>query len=290
MTSAPQKKSYILTLSCQDVPGIVAGVAGFVTEHEGFILESAQFGDASTDRFFLRMEFERPVSALAEDAFKKKFHDKVGGPFNMRWAIHRSDYKSRLLLMVSKFGHCLYDLLHRYHTGSLAVEIPAIISNHPDLEEVANWHNIPFYYLPLEKGKKAEQEEKVMEIVERHNIDLVVLARYMQILSPELCAQLKGRAINIHHSFLPSFKGAKPYHQAYERGVKLMGATAHYVTTDLDEGPIIEQEVSRVEHNMKPNDLAAAGRDVESQVLARAVRYHIENRVLLNGTKTVVFN
>lgn len=280
---------YILTLSCNDKPGIVAAVSGFITQHDGFIVESAQFGDPSTERFFLRMEFTVGASGPKEDELKKIFHDKVASPYAMRWQVDNKARKPRLLIMVSKFGHCMYDLLHRHHTGSLQVDIPAIISNHPDLQEVAEWYRIPFYHLPMEKGNKEAQEAKVLEAIERHDVDLVVLARYMQILSPELCQQLKGRAINIHHSFLPSFKGAKPYHQAYERGVKIIGATAHYVTTDLDEGPIIEQEVARVDHTQKPNDLVAVGRDIESLVLSRAVTYHVEHRVLLNENKTVVF-
>ena len=282
-------RSYILTLSCEDKAGIVAAVSGFITKHQGFIIESAQFGDPSTQRFFLRMEFHTPSSALTEDQLKKAFHDEVAASYGMRWQLNNKDRKPRLLIMVSKFGHCLYDLLHRHHTGSLQVDIPAIISNHPDLKEVADWYKVPFYHLPVSAKNKAEQEAKIIETVERHSIDLVVLARYMQILSPELCAALKGRAINIHHSFLPSFKGAKPYHQAYERGVKIIGATAHYVTTDLDEGPIIEQEISRVDHTQEPQDLVAVGRDIESLVLSRAVMYHTEQRVLLNGNKTVVF-
>jgi formyltetrahydrofolate deformylase len=207
----------------------------------------------------------------------------VAQRFAMQWQIAHKAHKSRVLIMVSKFGHCLNDLLYRQKTGQLAIEIPAIISNHTDWEHVAKWHEIPFYHLPI------NDEKKVLEIVSRHQIDVVVLARYMQILSPELCAKLEGRAINIHHSFLPSFKGARPYTQAFDRGVKLIGATAHYVTTDLDEGPIIEQEVARVDHTHSPDDLAAIGRDTECVALARALRYHIEHRVLLNGKKTVVF-
>ncbi len=206
----------------------------------------------------------------------------------MQWQMIGKQRKSRVLIMVSKYGHCLNDLLYRHATGQLAIEIPAIVSNHREWEHVAQWHEIPFYYLPVPIGKAA-QEAKMLDIIERHKIDVVVLARYMQILSPGLCKKLEGRAINIHHSFLPSFKGARPYTQAFDRGVKLIGATAHYVTADLDEGPIIEQEVSRVDHTHQPHDLAAIGRDIECRVLARAVKYHAEHRVLLNGSKTVVF-
>ena len=282
-------KRYILTLSCLDVRGIVAAVSGFLAEHFGFIIESAQFGDASTGQFFLRIEFAIEPGGPSEDALKKLFHDKVAQRFSMQWSMVDKARKSRVLIMVSKFGHCLNDLLYRYATSQLAIEIPAIISNHPDWEHVAQWHEIPFYHLPVTAEGKAEQEAKVLEAVARHQIDVVVLARYMQVLSPELCTKLQGKAINIHHSFLPSFKGARPYAQAFDRGVKLIGATAHYVTTDLDEGPIIEQEVARVDHTYSPDDLAAIGRDTECTVLARALKYHTEHRVLLNGKKTVVF-
>ena len=283
------QKRYILTLSCHDVRGIVAAVTGFLAEHYGFIIESAQFGDASTGMFFLRIEFTIENQGPSEDGLKKRFHELVGARFAMHWQIVGKDVKSRVLIMVSKFGHCLNDLLYRHATGQLAIEIPAIVSNHTDWEHVANWHDIPFYYLPVVTGDKATQEEKVLEVMDRHKIDVVVLARYMQVLSEGLCKQLQGKAINIHHSFLPSFKGAKPYMQAFDRGVKLIGATAHYVTTDLDEGPIIEQEVARVDHTHLPDDLAAIGRDTECLVLARALKYHTEHRVLLNGHKTVVF-
>jgi formyltetrahydrofolate deformylase len=282
-------KTYILTLSCRDVRGIVAAVSGFLADNSGFIIESAQFGDASTGQFFLRMEFSADDGAPREAAFKERFQSQVAERFNMRWRLHDKAVRPRTLIMVSRHGHCLNDLLHRHSTGLLAVDIPAIVSNHPDFREVAEWHKIPFHHFPVESGKKAEQEAKIQEVIRRDRIDVVVLARYMQVLSPELCRTLAGRAINIHHSFLPGFKGAKPYHQAFDRGVKIIGATAHYVTSDLDEGPIIEQEVARVEHTYKPEDLEAAGRDSECLVLARALRYHIEQRVLINGSKTVVF-
>lgn len=283
------KNRYILTLSCPDVRGIVASVSGFLADNLGFIIESAQFGDASTGQFFLRMEFSIERDGVSEDVLKKLFHDKVAERFAMQWQIAPKDRKSRVLIMVSKFGHCLNDLLYRYKTEQLAIDIPAIISNHSDWEHVAKWHDIPFYHLPVSAQNKGEQEKNILEIIARHDADVVVLARYMQVLSPDLCNKLEGKAINIHHSFLPSFKGAKPYHQAFDRGVKLIGATAHYVTTDLDEGPIIEQEVARVDHTYQPEDLAAIGRDTECVALARALKYHIEHRVLLNGKKTVVF-
>lgn len=280
---------YILTLSCPDVRGIVASVTGFLAENFGFIIESAQFGDESTGQFFLRIEFSIEDGGPNQDTLKKLFYDKVAQRFSMQWDIAYKTQKSRVLIMVSTFGHCLNDLLYRQQTGQLAIDIPAIISNHNDWERLAQWHEIPYYHLPVGANNKAEQEKKVLEIISRHQIDVVVLARYMQILSPELCSKLEGKVINIHHSFLPSFKGARPYTQAFDRGVKLIGATAHYVTTDLDEGPIIEQEVARVDHTHLPDDLAAIGRDTECVALARALKYHIEHRVLLNGKKTVVF-
>jgi formyltetrahydrofolate deformylase len=280
---------YILTLSCPDVRGIVASVTGFLAENFGFIIESAQFGDESTGQFFLRIEFSIEQGGPNQDTLKKLFYDKVAQRFSMQWDIAYKTRKSRVLIMVSTFGHCLNDLLYRQQTEQLAIDIPAIISNHNDWERLAQWHNIPYYHLPVNAINKAEQEKKVLEIIARHQIDVVVLARYMQILSPELCNKLEGKVINIHHSFLPSFKGARPYTQAFDRGVKLIGATAHYVTTDLDEGPIIEQEVARVDHTNSPDDLAAIGRDTECVALARALKYHIEHRVLLNGKKTVVF-
>jgi formyltetrahydrofolate deformylase len=280
---------YILTLSCRDVRGIVAAVTGFLAENGGFIIESAQFGDASTGQFFLRIEFSLEDNGNNAAEIRQKFASQVAEKFAMSWEIADKSRKSRVLILVSKFGHCLNDLLYRYKTGQLAIEIPAIISNHNDFAEVAKWHDIPFFYLPVDSKNKTGQEAEILNIIDAQKIDVLVLARYMQILSPELCAKLSGKAINIHHSFLPSFKGAKPYAQAFDRGVKLIGATAHYVTTDLDEGPIIEQEVTRVDHTYQPDDLASIGRDTECAVLARALKYHTEHRVLLNGKKTVVF-
>ena len=279
----------ILTLSCHDVRGIVASVTGFLASHDGFIIESTQFGDPSTQRFFMHVQVARGEKTPAHEALKKKFADEVANPFKMDWDIADASKKARVLILVSKQLHCLNDLLHRYRTGQLAMEIPAVISNHEDARGIVEWHGIPFHYWPIEDGNKAAQEAKIRALIEAERIDTVVLARYMQILSPELSAHLRGRAINIHHSFLPSFKGAKPYHQAHERGVKLIGATAHYVTDALDEGPIIEQEVARVDHAQSPEQLAAIGQDIEAQVLTRALNYQLEHRVLLNGAKTVVF-
>jgi len=283
------ERRYILTLSCHDKPGIVAAVSGFLYENQGFIIESTQFGDPSTQRFFLRMDFSCGDNTPDKVALRKSFADQVATRFNMDWKIRDRNRKQRVIIMVSQFGHCLNDLMHRYRAGTLPIEIPAVISNHNDMRAMVEWHGIPYYHLPVTKDTKPQQEREVWKLIETHEADLVVLARYMQILSPELSQKLAGQAINIHHSFLPSFKGAKPYHQAYERGVKLIGATAHYVTDDLDEGPIIEQEVARVDHAHSPEAMVAIGRDIECVVLARAITYHIEHRVLLNGTKTVVF-
>ncbi|QQP91037.1 formyltetrahydrofolate deformylase [Skermanella sp. TT6] len=279
---------YILTISCPDTVGIVAAVSGFLAERGCNIIDSAQFGDRTSDLFFLRIFLAAPEAGPDREGLAAQFAE-VARRFGMTWHLHDAERPQRLLILVSKFGHCLNDLLYRYRVGGLNVEIPAIVSNHRDFYQLAAWHNVPFHYLPVKPDNKAEQEARLWEIIEQERIDLVVLARYMQVLSPELCERLAGRAINIHHSFLPSFKGAKPYHQAFARGVKLIGATAHYVTSNLDEGPIIEQEVERVDHTRTPDDLVEVGRDVESVVLARAVKYHIEHRVLLNGSKTVVF-
>lgn len=266
--------------------GIVAAVGSFLVDHHCNIVESAQFGDA-THRFFMRVSFDSSQQ-LTAGALPEAFAP-IGEKFSMQWAIYDLAVKPRVVLMVSKFGHCLNDLLYRHRIGALPVEIPAIVSNHRDFYRLAAANDIPFHYLPVNADNKQRQERQLLEIVDEAHCDLVVLARYMQILSPQLCQQLAGRAINIHHSFLPSFQGARPYQQAYDRGVKLIGATAHYVTEDLDEGPIIEQDVARVDHAMSVEDCAAVGRDVECAVLARAVKWHVEHRILLNGNRTVVF-
>jgi len=280
------KKSLILTISCPDTVGIVAAVSGFLASRGLFITESAHYGDTLTGRFFMRTVFLDDPAGLSK--LSAGFAE-VGRRFDMEWRITDPSHKPRLLLLVSKFDHCLNDLLYRYRTGTLPVEIPAVVSNHPDLQRIVEWHGIPFHHLPVTKETKRQQEGRVLEMVERLNIDLVVLARYMQVLSQEMCTALSWRCINIHHSFLPSFKGAKPYHQAHARGVKIIGATAHYVTADLDEGPIIEQAVQRVDHTHTPEDFVALGRDIENVVLARAVQYHVENRVLPAGARCVVF-
>jgi formyltetrahydrofolate deformylase len=284
---------YILTISCLDQRGIVHRVSGFLADHGCNIIDSAQFGDAQSKLFFMRVHFASEDASVSDEVLRADFA-LLGGSLDMDWELHDAAAKPRVLLMVSKIGHCLNDLLFRYKSGLLPVEIPAIVSNHTDFYQLAASYNIPFHHLPLAAGASEEaklaQEARILEIVEHNQIDLVVLARYMQILSPSMCAALKGRAINIHHSFLPSFKGAKPYYQAHDRGVKLIGATAHFVTSDLDEGPIIEQGVERVDHSMGPDTLTAIGRDIESVVLARAVKWFTEHRILLNGHKTVIFN
>lgn len=284
MSAQPE---FVLTLSCPDTTGIVFHVTGFLFERGCNIIDSAQFGDATTGLFFMRVHFSSP-DPLVRDDIARDF-EPIATRFAMDARIHDLHIRPRVMLLVSKFGHCLNDLLFRWSSGQLNMDIPAIVSNHADFQPLAHSYRIPFFYLPVTGPTKLQQEERIIEMVERERIDLVVLARYMQILSPAICARLKGRAINIHHSFLPSFKGAKPYLQAHDRGVKLIGATAHYVTADLDEGPIIEQDVERVDHAMGHDTLAAIGRDVESVVLARAVRWHLEHRVLLNGHRTVVF-
>jgi len=283
---------YILTLSCPDQRGIVHRVSGFLAGHGCNIIDSAQFGDSESQLFFMRVHFAREDGAVSDQQLRADF-GALAQEMRLEWELRDAHYKPRVMLMVSKIGHCLNDLLFRYKSGLLPVEIPAIVSNHMDFYQLAASYNIPFHHFPLATGAAAEakraQEAKILELIDTHNIDLVVLARYMQILSPELCAKLKGKAINIHHSFLPSFKGAKPYAQAHHRGVKLIGATAHFVTGDLDEGPIIEQDVERVDHSMDAETLSAIGRDVECVVLARAVKWFVEHRVLQNGSKTVVF-
>ncbi|MBL8258493.1 MAG: formyltetrahydrofolate deformylase [Candidatus Competibacteraceae bacterium] len=276
---------YILTITCPDRVGIVAAVSNLLADHRGNIVESDQFSDTESGRFFMRLVFElEPGVAPALSAHL----ETLGGRFEMVWRLYDPRQLPRAMILVSTAEHCLNDLLYRHRTGALAMAITAIVSNHRALAHLAEWHAIPFHHLPLSASTKAEQERRILELVESTQTELVVLARYMQILSPELCEALAGRAINIHHSFLPGFKGAKPYHQAHARGVKLIGATAHFVTANLDEGPIIEQEVERVDHAQTPAQLAAVGRDIENIVLARAIHYHLERRVFLNGAKTVV--
>ena len=281
------KPGFILTITCPDRRGIVAAVSKFLVDHGCNIVDSAQFGDRLNGRFFLRIYFLSETGTTLETL--RKDVAAVAQAFSMDAQIYDAARKTRTLIMVSKAGHCLVDLLYRRRIGALPIDVAMIVSNHRDFEDVAEVNGIPFRYLPVTKENKAVQEAELWKIIEAEHIELVVLARYMQVLSGEMCDRLRGHAINIHHSFLPSFKGAVPYRQAYERGVKLIGATAHFVTSDLDEGQIIEQAVERVHHGLTPADLAAVGRDIESVVLARAVKYYAEHRILLNGDRTVVF-
>jgi formyltetrahydrofolate deformylase len=283
------KPHYILNATCDSRMGTVAAVSGFLASRKCYITDMQQFDDVLTGRFFVRVSFYGdPVQTPVLDALKTEFLE-VAEREDMEWAIHDGEKKPRVLIMVSKFDHCLNDLLYRHRTGELKMDITTVVSNHPDLRPMVEGHNIPFVCLPVTPETKAGREQQLLDIVSATDSELVVLARYMQVLSDDLCRSLRGRAINIHHSFLPGFKGAKPYHQAHARGVKLTGATAHYVTADLDEGPIIEQIVERVDHTFTPEKLAAAGRDSECRALASAVKFHIERRVFLNGSKTVVF-
>jgi formyltetrahydrofolate deformylase len=279
---------FTLTLSCLDRPGIVAAVSGLLAQEGCNILESAQFFDQQTGRFFLRTVFAseqgRMVAALHE------IFTPIGRSFGMDWQLHDTANRPSVLILVSKFGHCLHELLYQHQAGTLRMKVAGVVSNHEDMRPVADFYGIPYHYFPVKADYKLRQEAQIYDLVSRSGIDLVVLARYMQILSDDLSHKLAGRCINIHHSFLPSFKGARPYHQAHLRGVKIIGATAHYVTRDLDEGPIIEQETTRITHANTPDEMIETGRHLESLVLSKACRYHVERRVLLNGNKTVVFH
>jgi formyltetrahydrofolate deformylase len=286
-TAPVADRTHILNLSCTDRPGIVARVTTSIAAVGGNIAESAQYWDRSTDRFFMRILFTTPGEvgpAVVQGALKSA----IDG-FGMTFSLTDGDRVPRILILVSRFDHCLLHLLYQIRAGWLRAEVVGIVSNHEDARSIAEQHGLPFHYLPVTKDTKPRQEAELLRLYRESGADLVVLARYMQVLSNDLSTALNGHAINIHHSFLPSFKGAKPYHQAHERGVKLIGATAHYVTPDLDEGPIIEQETERVTHALSADDLVAVGRDVEARVLARGVKLHLERRVLLNGHKTVVF-
>jgi formyltetrahydrofolate deformylase len=294
MTTPPvaHGADFALTLSCEDTIGIVHAVSGFLFEHGCNIIDSAQFGDPDTRRFFMRVAFAcGPAgSGRAQSAAElRTAFAPIAGRFGMNFEIRDLTVKPRVAIMVSRFGHCLNDLLYRYRTADLQIEIPAIISNHTDFAGLAASYDIPFHHIPVTPATQDLAEARLLEIVEDERVDLLVLARYMRILSDATTRRLSGRAINIHHSFLPSFKGANPYAQAYARGVKLIGATAHYVTADLDEGPIIEQDVARVDHASSVADFVAIGRDIECMVLARAVKFHVSQRVLPNGPRTVVF-
>ncbi|MCG6659774.1 formyltetrahydrofolate deformylase [Halomonas campisalis] len=279
---------FVLTVSCETGPNIVASITSYLSERGGYIYELSQFDDKVTGHFFLRTVFKTLPDSCSLDDIRTGFVD-LADKFGLNWEMHEVNRPTKVLIMVSKFDHCLVDLLYRYHKGELNIEIVAVVSNHQDLQPIAEREGIPFVHLPVTKETKPEQEAELLKIVHETGAELVVLARYMQVLSDNLCEQLRGRAINIHHSFLPGFKGGKPYHQAFERGVKLIGATAHYVTGDLDEGPIIEQSVQPVDHAYYPEELVALGRDTETMALARAVKLHTEHRVFLSGNKTVIF-
>jgi len=288
MTSRQADARYILTTDCLDTAGIVAAVTGFLAENHALLIECQHYNDPETKRSFIRTVFVEGDGPLpSPNALADKFA-AVAERFDMRFAFREAARRIRTVVAVSRFGHCLKSMLHHWSSGTLPIEIAAVISNHQDLRSQVEWYGVPFHYLPIADGRKAEQEARIIEVFERSDAVLLVLARYMQILSAESCAYFNCRAINIHHSFLPGFKGARPYHQAHARGVKMVGATAHYVTTDLDEGPIIEQDVGRVDHSANSDELTVIGSDIESVVLNRAVKWHAESRVFVNGHKTVV--
>ncbi|OGI02172.1 MAG: formyltetrahydrofolate deformylase [Candidatus Melainabacteria bacterium GWF2_37_15] len=283
------ESKYVLTARCPDTTGISASVFNYIHDNDGFVTSSANYGDPSTNRFFLRIVFTAvgPKMGNLED-LRLKFQP-IADKFAMQWEINDCSHKPKVLIAVSKFGHCLIDLLHKTKAGQIPMEIAGIVSNHTEMKGLAEWYGADFYHFPVKPETKSEQERKIINLTEELGIELVILARYMQILSPYMCETLKEKCINIHHSFLPSFKGAMPYSQAHERGVKIVGATAHYVTTELDEGPIIEQAVERVDHTFGVDDIASTVRDLETLTLSRAVKWHVEKRILLNGHKTVVF-
>jgi formyltetrahydrofolate deformylase len=293
MSSSAEEKTmtaqFVLTLSCPERPGIVHSVTSFLVQHGCDITEHQQFDDPEHGYLFLRTSFTSPSPELTLQHLHDAF-TPIAAAFGMQWQLRDTAVKPRILVMVSKFDHCLADLLYRWRSGTLEAEVVLITSNHPDLGPMALASDVGFEHIPVTADTKAQADARLLELIDEHQIDLIVLARYMQILSEDLCKRLEGRAINIHHSFLPSFTGAKPYHQAYERGVKLVGATAHYVTADLDEGPIIEQEVIRVDHRPSPDQLVLVGRDAERLALARAVNWHCQSRVLLHGNRTVIFS
>ena len=282
-------KEYILRVQCPDKYGIVAKVSSTLNKANLFILDSAHYGDPENKVFFMRAKLVYSKKSLDVENFSKFFELECKS-LKMKWSIKEANYKPNTAIFVSKYGHCLQDLMYRVDSGILPMKVSCIISNHKDHEKIANWHNIPFFYIPVNKNNKQKSEQETRKILKDLDIDLMILARYMQILSDKMCKDFYGKIINIHHSFLPSFKGAKPYHQAYEKGVKILGATAHYVSSDLDEGPIIDQSVERVDHAKTPKDLELIGRDLESITLARAVKYHIERRIFINKSKTVIFS
>jgi formyltetrahydrofolate deformylase len=284
----PSSRRFTLSLSCPDRVGIVAAVSSFVAGHKGWILEANHHADELAQRFFMRQEIQADSLPFDVAGFRAAF-SPIADEFGMDWRISDSGVKKRVVILVSKQEHCLYDLLARWQSKELDIEIPCVISNHDTFRGFVEWHGIPFHHVPVQADNKPAAYAEVQRLFDESHGDTMVLARYMQILSPELCRDYPGRIINIHHSFLPSFVGAKPYHQAYERGVKLIGATCHYVTEELDQGPIIEQDVIRIDHSDAPEDMVRYGKDIEKTVLARGLRYHLEDRVLTHGNKTVVF-
>lgn len=286
-TSDPAK--FVLTVSCPETNGIVRAVSEFLYQRGATIYEAAQHRDPVIDQFFMRVEFEESASELPAAAQLDEDFASLAESFSMQWQFHELAKPTRILLAVSKHGHCLNDILHRWESGILPATVAGVVSNHEEMRSLTEWYGLPFYHLPVNSDNKVEQEARLLEIVEKENVDLLALARYMQILSAELCARMESRIINIHHSFLPGFKGADPYRQAYNRGVKIIGATAHYVTADLDEGPIIEQAVEKIDHNFNIEELRQIGRDAECAAFARALKWHCEHRIIVNGNKTIVF-
>ena len=282
------EQTYRLIISCPDRVGIVASVGQFVSSHGGWIVESNHYADSESGWFFMRHCIKANSLPLSLEQFKKEF-ESIAEEFQMDWAITDSDAPKQVVLLASKESHCLVDLLYRWHSGEMKYDIPCVISNHDDLRSLVEWHGIPFFHVPVDKNNKAEHFHRVSQLIAEHRADTIVLARYMQILPGDVCEEYEGRIINIHHSFLPSFAGAKPYHQAAQRGVKLIGATCHYVTQELDAGPIIDQDVMRISHKDSVEDMVRLGKDVEKMVLSRGVRLHLEDRVLRHGNKTIVF-
>lgn len=284
-----EKRLYTLTISCPDRTGIVAAVTSFIANLGGWITDASQHGDFSDNHFFMRVQILASSLKMEVDEFRQRFSD-MALEFDMDWKITDSAKKKRVVILVSKQDHCLYDLLYRYRSQEFEFEVAGVISNHENLRNFVEWHNIPYHYLPITKENKAQQYNQIVKLFEDYKADVMVLARYMQVLSPEVCARFPNQIINIHHSFLPSFVGAKPYHQAYERGVKMIGATCHYVTNELDAGPIIEQDVNRVDHSCSLEEMIRLGKDIEKNVLSKGLKYHIEDRILVHGNKTIVFD
>lgn len=289
MMETRQPHQYVLTVSCPEANGIVRAVSDFLFQRGATISEAAQHRDPVIDRFFMRVEFEEQEVDLPSVEKLNEDFAELASHFEMKWEFFDLRHKPRLLLAVSRHGHCLVDILHRWSSGVLPADVVGVVSNHDDMRDMTEWYGLPYYHLPVTADTKAEQESKILNVIAEQQVDVLGLARYMQILSPRLCEAMAGRAINIHHSFLPGFKGANPYRQAYMRGVKIIGATAHYVTTDLDEGPIIEQSVERIDHNFDIEELVQIGRDAECAAFARALKWHCEHRIIINGNKTVVF-